>query len=76
MEMEILGWEPEGKVSEAAGIIIAGRLLEMVVTPMPDGVDVDVVDGAEVVWNGVLPTLAAAKVEAIAQARRASFRGV
>lgn len=74
--MEMLGWEPEGKVSEAAGIIIAGRFLEMVVTQMPEGVDVDVVDGAAVVWNGILPDMAAAKVEALAQARRAAFRAV
>jgi hypothetical protein len=74
--MEMMGWEPEGKVSEAAGIIIAGRLLEMVVTQLREGVDVDVVEGSEVIWNGILPDMPAAKVEALAQARRASFRGV
>ena len=74
--MEFYEWETEGDIGEAAGIVVAGRLLEMMVMPMPEGVDVDVVDGAEVVWNGVLPDMMTAKAEAIAQARRASFRVV
>jgi hypothetical protein len=74
--MEILGWERWEGHSEAAGIVVNGKLLDMLVTATTGGFEADVVDGAEVLWRGVLPTMAAAKTEAIVQARRAGFRAI
>jgi hypothetical protein len=76
MEMEILGWEPESDFGEAGGVVVRGRLFEALVTATTAGVEADVIDGGKVLWQGILPSVAAAKAEALARARRASFRVV
>ena len=68
MEMEILGWEPESDFGEAGGVIVRGRLFEALITATPDGVEADVIDGGKVLWQGILPNVAAAKMEALARA--------
>ncbi|PSJ60471.1 hypothetical protein [Kumtagia ephedrae] len=72
--LEFYGWEKEGRIGEAASYGHANRLLDMLVTETATGVEADVIDGADVIWRGVLPDMAAAKAEAIAQARRRFIR--
>lgn len=72
--LEFYGWEKERGIGEAAAYGHADRLLDMLVTETPEGVEADVIDGATVIWRGVLPDMAAAKAEAVAQARRQFMR--
>jgi len=74
--MELSGWERWEDHSEAGGVVVNGKSLDLLVTATAGGFEADVIDGAEVVWNGILPDMMTAKAEAIAQARRASFRVV
>jgi hypothetical protein len=76
-KLQFYGWEREpGVFGEAAAFGHPDRLLDMTVTPLAQGAEFDVIEGASVVHRGHAETVEAAKREAEALARRRFFQAV